>query len=156
MLDTLTSQQIACLSYIRQSIPPRQAVRMAGMDAAEGDRFLSEDNRGIEAVAFSRELRLTRVPITVELLTAQMYEERARAISATEGMACLNGIAKLNGLYDNKVKVKGEKDVGSDGQTALKQMYRKTDEELMSELEETTGHTIDLLPEKINRDSNNG
>lgn len=148
----LTSQQIALLTYIRQGIPPEQAIRMSGMDFDEGLEFLSTDDRGTQAVGFSQTLHKTEMNITRDLLTSQMYEERARSISATEGMACLNGIAKLNGLFDNKVLVveAGKEGEDSVAKKSLKAIQRKTDDELIAELDRD-GITIDLLPTKINR-----
>jgi hypothetical protein len=153
MAVILTSQQVAMLGYIRQSIPPEQAIRMSGMDFDDGVAFLAEDERGTQAMDFSREIRRAKPDITVELLTSQMYEERARSISAAEGMTCLMGIAKINGLMDKKVIIQ---DGGKDGEESaarksLKAIQRQTDDELILEMEKE-GMTLDLLPQKIVRD----
>lgn len=147
----LTEQQVALLSYVRQAIPAEQAIRMAGMDIEQGYEFLQADERGTAALDFSQQMNNAHPEITVDLLTAQLYEERARSSNSMEGVACLKEIGKLHGLYEKKIKLVGEGDDESQGAKSLKAVQRMSDDDIIKDLDRE-GVTIDLLPQKRIRD----
>lgn len=149
--EILTTQQVALLEYIRQGMPIDQAVRMAGMDFDKAAAFLATDERGAQAVEFSKTLHSTSMVITKDLLTSQFYAAMARSSSTSEDVMCLREIGKMHGLYETKVRVvEAGKEEESEGQKSLKRIQRMDDDALLQELE-TTGLGMDLLPEKIVR-----
>lgn len=150
--ELLTSQQIALLEYIRTAMPVDQAIRMAGLDFDEAAKFLATDERGSQAVEFAKSLSGVSIKVTKDLITSQMYGAMARSASTMEDMACLREIAKIHGLYETKINlVNGVPAEENENQTALKAMYRKTDDELIAELSESGGTLVELLPQKIDR-----
>lgn len=148
--EQLTSEQIALIGYVRQGMSVEQAIRMAGGNFEDGLRFLTEDERGIAAIQFNGDLSRASVSITKDLITAQLYEERARSTNTMEGVACLKEIAKIHGLYENKVSIKTSNDDGTEskGEKTVKQIQRLDDDAIIRELD-STGVVIDLEPTKV-------
>lgn len=149
--ELLTTQEVALLEYIRQAMPVDQAIRMAGMDFDKAAKFLATDSRGTQAVEFSKSLHNVSFNITKDLLTSQFYAAMARSASTSEDVMCLKEIAKMHGMYDNKITlINGKPEEESTGQKSLKRIQRMDDDDLLKELE-LTGLNMDLLPQKITR-----
>jgi len=130
---------------MRQGIPWKQAARAAGMLQATVEEFL-QTPRAFQVIGDIAKLHTSRLVITKELLTLQLYEERARSATAAEGIAALKEIGKVNGLYD-KARVSAE----VEGQNAVKSrkvLERMSDKDLMQE----AGFDFELLPKVINHD----
>lgn len=150
--EILTQQQVTLLEYVRQGLPIDQCARMVGMDFETAINFLQEDSRGMEAYNYGQALHNAAPIITKDLITSQLYEERARSANAAEGVACLREIAKINGLYETKVTVKnGDGEGETKGQKTLRRIQQMDDKAIIDELD-AGGITIDLEPEPINRD----
>lgn len=97
-IPRLTTQELGLLTYIRMGLPVKHAVRASGMAYSVALTFLESDPRALEAMEYAAVLHTSTINVTAELLTAQAYEERARAANATEGLKALEVIAKLNNI----------------------------------------------------------
>lgn len=97
-IEKLTTQELGLLTYIRMGLPLTHAARACGMNLSSAKAFLESDPRAKEAAEYAAILHTSSINVTVELLTMQAYEERARAANATEGLKALEVVAKLNNI----------------------------------------------------------
>lgn len=152
LMPKLTAQQSQLIMSLRQGMPLLVAARTANMSYEAAERFCMESEKGIAALNFSASLNQAQLQVTRDLITVQLYEERARSSTAMEGIKALTEIAKINGLYETKISVRNgdSPDEGHNVKTA-KQLERLSTPDLLAELD-NTGVLIDLDPIEIKRD----
>lgn len=104
--EPLTPQENALVAYLTQGVPLMTAGRMSGINSPKQVLRIADKPQVKHAIQYVQHLAMERMVISKELLTSQLYEERAKAATAGEGIAALREIAKLHGLYEaQKIEV---------------------------------------------------
>lgn len=96
----ITHQEEAFVTAVARGIPPSTAAETAGYPRAKAAKLLQEP-RVAEALALAREAMAARLGLAVtrDNLTLMLFEAHRRAGTATEEIAAIREIGKLNGLY---------------------------------------------------------
>lgn len=95
----LSAQEKRFCAFLRQGMPFEVACNAAGLSVERG-KSLAANN---EVVASSQQhnfrMRSSEPLVTRDMLTLMLFEERERSATASEGIAAIREMGRLNGLY---------------------------------------------------------
>ena len=98
----MTAQEKRFCAFLRQGMPFAVACNAAGMSVERG-KLLAERH---EAIASSQQhnfrMRSSEPLVTRDMLTLMLFEERERSATASEGIAAIREMGRLNGLYPDQ------------------------------------------------------
>jgi hypothetical protein len=98
----MSAQEKRFCAFLRQGMPFEVACNAAGLSVERG-RALAASN---EVVASSQQhnfrLRSSEPLVTRDMLTLMLFEERERSSTASEGIAAIREMGRLNGLYPDQ------------------------------------------------------
>jgi phage terminase small subunit len=126
----LTAQEIRFVTLVMRGIRPNTAGQQAGYGQNTGSSLMKQPHIAA-TIERLREAVLQGVGLTVtrENLTVMLFESHAKAATATEEVTAIREIAKINGIYDQKITVRHE------GVPRLDQLERLSTEELLKRSE---------------------
>jgi phage terminase small subunit len=126
----LTAQEIRFVTLVMRGIRPNTAGQQAGYAQNSGSGLVKQPHIAA-TITRLREAVLQGVGLTVtrENLTVMLFESHAKAATAAEEVTAIREIAKINGIYEQKITVRHE------GVPRLDQMERLSTEELLKRSE---------------------
>ena len=133
-----TVQQERFLLYVLRGLPPSHAAINAGYPAVQAGALMA--NPKIQAALdMLRAREFMDIRITRDRLNGMLLEAHAKAANATEEIAAIRELGKMNGLYapEQKVNVNVNTEVKS-----VKQLQQLDDAKLL----ELAGNVIPLDP----------
>jgi hypothetical protein len=134
-----TAQQERFLLYTLRGMPPGPAATAAGYASGSTGNQLLEMPKIQAALDMLRAREFADIRITRDKLNGMLLEAHAKAATATEEIAAIRELGKMNGLYapEQKVNVNVNHEVKN-----LKQLQQLDDEKLI----ELAGDAIVLDP----------
>lgn len=142
----LNKQELRFCTFLRQGLTLEVAANAAGIPLSVARKIASSSEIVETANRQSAAIRNASLVITRDMLTLMFLEERERSGTASEGIAALREIGRLNALYPeqqlqrmaimNEIRKQNGGGVTLDGSSepvraSRSELSRKTDEELM-------------------------
>lgn len=95
----LTAQEARFCAFLRQGMHIELAANAAGLSIPAARELVQTTDVVAAAVRHSSALQSGSIIVTRDMLTLMLLEERERSGTASEGVAAIREIGRLNGLY---------------------------------------------------------
>lgn len=127
----LTSQQEQFLMYHLRGMSVAEASRAVGYTSPDTGRRLLAEDRVKVILEYMREREFADVRVSLETLTAMLFEAHRKAATATEEIAAIRELGKLHALYP-EIRKGGDVNIQiNHNNPTEKQLARMSTEELL-------------------------
>lgn len=139
----LTAQERRFSAFLRQGLPFEVACNAAGLSRTRGIELRDTNEVIAQSTQHNYRLQAGKPLVTTDMLTLMLFEERERSATASEGIAAIREMGRLNGLYPEQQKLAPHRGGVSAGVTVNGQsseapemsrnaLARKSDDELFA------------------------